>query len=88
MNNTDETRPKSEKSSCSIYRAAQGGARTCRSATEQYIAVCDGKTSSLNKECSETVEFPKSAIQRQHGQCLSRDAEAFSHHPNRKRKLD
>ena len=64
MNNTDETRPKSEKSSCSIYRAAQGGARTCRSATEQYITVCDGKTSSLNIEGSETVEVPKSAVQR------------------------
>ena len=30
----------------------------------QYIAVCDGKTSSLNFECSETVEVPKSAVQR------------------------
>ena len=30
----------------------------------QYIAVCDGKTSSLDLVCSETVEVPKSAVQR------------------------
>ena len=34
----------------------------------QCIAVCDGKTSSLNLECSETVEVPKGAVQRWGGQ--------------------
>ena len=43
----------------------------------QCIAVCDGKTISLNLGCSETVEVPKSAIQRLGGQCPYRDAEVF-----------
>ena len=43
----------------------------------QCIAVCHGKTSSINLECSETVEVPKSAVQRWDGQCPCRDAEVI-----------
>ena len=43
----------------------------------QCIAVCDGKTISLNLVCSESVEVPKSEIQRLGGQCPCRDAEVF-----------
>ena len=41
----------------------------------QYIAVCHGKTSSPNLECSETVEDDlQNAVQRWNGQCPCRDA--------------
>ena len=54
----------------------------------QYIAVCHGKTNSLNLECSETVEDDlQNAVQRWSGQCPCRDAEAFSH-LSTKKKLD
>ena len=44
----------------------------------QYIAVCHGKTNSLNLECSETVEDDlQNAVQRWSGHCPCRDAEAF-----------
>ena len=41
----------------------------------QYIAVCHGKTNSLNLECSETVEDDlQNAVQRWSGRCSCRDA--------------
>ena len=52
----------------------------------QCTAVCDGKTSSLNLECSETVEVPQTAIQRKGGQCPCRGAEAFFP-PFKKKKI-
>ena len=66
MKNMDETRPKSEKSSCSnlpmvLLKVVQVPVAVPQI---QYIAVCDGKTSSLNIVCSETVDVPKSAVQR------------------------
>ena len=68
------------------HSAAQRCAEKCRGATDiQYIAVCHGKTNSRNLECSETVEADlQNAVQRWSGQCLSRNAEAFSHHSKEK----
>ena len=51
-----------------------------------HIAVCDGKTSSLNLEFSETVEIPKSAVQRWGGQWTCRDAEVFLSPLKKKKK--
>ena len=50
----------------------------------QCIAVYDGKTRSINLQCSETVEVPQTAIQRKGGQCPCRGAQAFSHHSKKK----
>ena len=54
----------------------------------QRIAVCDGKTISLNLGCSETVDDDlQNAVQRWSGHCPCRDAEAFPT-IQQKKKLD
>ena len=66
METTDETRPKSEKSSCSIYQwcCSRKVQETVVVPQIQYISVCGGKTSSPNLVCSETLEDLQNAIQR------------------------
>ena len=74
MKTTDETRPKSEKSSCSIYQWCCS--RWCKNLSWCHrfnTLPCGGKTSSKNLECSETVEDLQNAVQRWCGQCPCRD---------------
>ena len=55
----------------------------------QYIAVCDGKTSSLDLLCVLKLwKFRKAQCNgRVVNECLCRDAETFSHHSKKKESL-